>query len=72
MEWLYVLIGFVTGFAVCNCIFGSYYKSVGTLRIDHSDKKKDVYLFEIDNLDELAEKKYIVLKVDNDANLSQK
>ena len=72
MEWVYILIGFVTGFSICNCLFGIYYKAVGTLKIDHSNKDKDTYLFEIDNLDELSMKKHIVLKVDNNANLSQK
>ena len=72
MEWLFVLIGFVTGFSICNAIFSCYYNPVGTLRIDHSSKEKDVYLFEIDNLDELSSKKHVVLKVDNNADLSQK
>lgn len=43
----------------------------GTLRIDHSDPEKDVYRFEVDNLDKLSKKKRIILKVDNDADLSQ-
>ena len=72
MEWACILIGFVTGFSICNCLFRIYYKLVGTLKIDHSNKDKDTYLFEIDNLDELSTKKHIVLKVDNNANLSQK
>lgn len=72
MEWIYILIGFVTGFSICNCLFRIYCKIVGTLRIDHSNKDKDTYLFEINNLDELSTKKHIILKVDNNANLSQK
>ena len=71
MEWLFVLIGFVTGFAICNAIFGCYYKSEGTLRIDHSNLKKDIYRIEIADLDKLSKKKHVVLKVDNNANLSQ-
>lgn len=43
----------------------------GTLRIDHSDPEKDIYRIEIDNLDKLSKKKRIILKVDNDADLSQ-
>lgn len=43
----------------------------GVLRIDHSNPNKDTYRFEIPNLDILAKKKYIVLKIDNHADLSQ-
>ena len=71
MEWLFVLIGFVTGFAICNAIFGCYYNPVGTLKIDHSNLKKDIYRIEIADLDRLSKKKHVVLKVDNNANLSQ-
>lgn len=45
--------------------------TVGTMRIDrHSEK--DIYRLEINDLDGLSKKKYIVLRVDNDADLSQK
>ena len=71
MEWLFVLIGFVTGFSICNAIFSCYYKSEGILRIDHSNLKKDIYRIEIADLDRLSKKKHVVLKVDNNANLSQ-
>lgn len=44
----------------------------GVLRVDHSNPEKDVYRLEIDNLEALAKKKFVVLKVDNNADLSQK
>lgn len=44
---------------------------VGTLRIDHSDPVKDLYRFEIDDLDKLNKKSMIVLKIDHDAHFSQ-
>ena len=45
----------------------------GTLRIDHTDPEKDLYRIDIDgNFDNISKEKRIVLKVDNDANLSQK
>lgn len=43
----------------------------GTLKIDRSNPEKDLYLFEIDDLDELSKKKRILLNIDHDANLSQ-
>ena len=72
MEYLFVLIGLLVGSIVSNIIFFIRYRTVGTLRIDHSDPAKDVYRIEIDDLDRLIKKKHIVLKVDNNANLSQK
>lgn len=44
----------------------------GTLKIDHSDSQRDVYLFEIKDLDNISEKDFIILHVDNYADLSQK
>lgn len=74
MDWTFIvfLIGLVTGGSVVNCIFGIYYKSEGILRIDHSNLEKDIYRIEIDDLDRLSKKKHVVLKIDNNANLSQK
>ena len=43
----------------------------GTLKIDYSNPEKDLYLFEIDDLDELSKKKRILLNIDHNANLSQ-
>lgn len=43
----------------------------GMLRIDHSNPEKDVYRIEIDNLDDLAKKSRVILKVDHNAHLSQ-
>ena len=62
------LAGFLTGGAVASCVL--YSKIDGILKIDHSDSKKDVYRIEIGDLDILPHKKHIVLKVENDANLS--
>lgn len=47
-------------------------RTMGTLKIDHSDPERDRYLFDLgDNLDKLSKKKRIILKVDNNADLSQ-
>lgn len=46
-------------------------KPTGVLKIDHSDPEKDRYLFEIDDLEKISEKSYIVLKIEHDADLSQ-
>ena len=62
------LAGFLTGGAVASCVL--YSKIDGILKIDHSDSKKDVYRIEISDLDILPHKKHIILKVENDANLS--
>ena len=65
---LIYLAGFLTGGAIASCIL--YSKIDGILKIDHSDSKKDVYRIEIGDLDVLPHKKHIILKVENDVNLS--
>ena len=72
MEYLFVLIGLLVGSIISNIIFFIRYRKVGTLRIDHSDPVKDIYRIEIDDLDGLIKKKHVILKVDNNADLSQK
>lgn len=70
MSYLYVLVGVVIGVVVCCVIFTIKNRSIGTLRIDHSDPEKDRYRFDIPDLDILDRKRHICLKVDNHANLS--
>ena len=72
MEYLFVLIGLLVGSIISNIIFFIRYRKAGTLRIDHSDPIKDVYRIEIDDLDGLSKKRHVILKVDNNADLSQK
>lgn len=63
---------FIFSFA-CQVIL-HYRVASGTLQIDHSNPEKDIYRIVIDqnDLDKLASKKKIVLKIDNNADLSQK
>lgn len=65
MWFLLFAIGFVLGALVILL------STVGTLKIDHSNPEKDVYRFEIDDIDKLSKRKRVVLKVDNKADLSQ-
>lgn len=65
------LLGVLFGAIVAN-VLRFEFKSFGVLRIDHSNPEKDMYRFEIDKLESLSSKKKIVLKIDNDADLSQK
>ena len=71
MEYLWFILGVITGIIVVGII--SYLrKTHGVLRIDHSDPEKDLYRFDIGDLDSLSKKKRLVLKIDNQADLSQK
>lgn len=45
--------------------------ATGVLRIDRNNPEKESYKLEVDNLDELAVKTQLVLKIDNNATLSQ-
>ena len=69
-----VSIWYVIGSWVLELILGSIWFAralSGTLKIDRSNPDKDVYRFDVDNLDKLPKKKYIVLAVDKNADLSQ-
>lgn len=69
-HYIWFLIGTVVGLIVSNIIF--YIRTgSGTLRIDHSNPDKDLYRFEIDDLDKLDGQKKVLLKIDHNANLSQ-
>ena len=72
MEYLFAVVGVFVGSIISSIIFSIRYRKAGTLRIDHSNPEKDVYRIEIDDLDGLSKKKHVILKVDNNANLSQK
>lgn len=68
MEFVYFAAGLIVGFILTYILA----RPVGTLMIDHSNPEKDVYRFNIEDLDGLANKKRITLNVDNNANLSPK
>lgn len=69
MKWF--VLGFVLAILI-DVVERLILKPHGTLRIDHSNPEKDVYRFEINDLDSLDKKKRIVLKIDHHADLSQK
>lgn len=71
MVAVWLVLGAIVGGIVTHAIF--YIRArAGTLKIDHSNPEKDVYRFDIDDIDALAKKRVIVLKVDNKADLSPK
>lgn len=73
MRKTHLLIdGLLVGAAVYEAIvIYKMRKTCGTLQIDHTGEK-ELYRFEISDFDGLSKKKYIRLRVDNNADLSQK
>lgn len=72
MEYL---IGYILGvitYAIVATIYDCFRYGWGTLKIDHSNPEKDVYRIDIEDLDKLDKKKRVILKVDHQADLSQK
>lgn len=71
MEIILFLAGAFLGVGL-SILVSHTNKANGTLRIDHSDPVKDVYRFEIDNLEKITNRKAsrIVLKIDHGADLS--
>lgn len=66
-----LIIGVCIG-AIVYALLQRIFVAHGTLRIDHSNPEKDIYRFEIDNLDKLNKRAYVELKIDHHADLSQK
>ena len=68
------LFGMFAGFFIASLIsFICFcFMARGTLKIDHSDPEKDLYRFEIDDLDNLSKRKRVILSIKHDADLSQK
>ena len=67
----YILLGFILGVVFANCYHVFIKTSCGVLKIDHSNPEKDLYLIEIENLEKLDNKREVVLRIDNKADLSQ-
>lgn len=60
-----IVLGIVIGLTIFFCR-----KPTVILRIDHKNPEKDIYRLEFDDLDKLDKKKRVVLKIDNNADLS--
>lgn len=69
--WLTMTIGLVVGAAVAT-IFDRVRWGSGTLKIDKSNPDAPKYRFEVDKLENLDKRKGFLLKVENNADLSQK
>ena len=71
MDLIWILLAAFLGSVLTNVI---YFKSTafGTLKIDNSNPGKDVYRLDIEHLDKVSKKKYIQLKIETGADLSQK
>lgn len=70
MEFVFFTAGVLVG-SIIYAIIQGVSMAHGTLRIDHSDPEKDVYRLEIGDLDKLNKKRYVELKIDHHADLSQ-
>lgn len=73
LTYILVAIAGVLVGIIASYVFQVVQTAYGTLRIDHTDPEKDLYRIDIDgNFDNISKEKRIVLKVDNNADLSQK
>ena len=67
-------LGFAAGMFANSLINFFIYlkKKCGVLKIDRSNPEKDTYRFEIDKLEDLNKRNFIILRIENDADLSRK
>lgn len=70
MQYLILALGVLIGILI-SIIFNKMRKTHGVLKIDHSNPEKDVYRFEIENLDNISKMREITLLIDHKADLSQ-
>lgn len=71
MVLLWFLLGLLSG-VIITIVICCLQTKRGVLKIDRSDPERDIYRLDIDDLDVLSKKKRLLLKIDNDADLSQK
>lgn len=69
---LYFLIGLAVGLLIFVLYILNPWTITGKLLIDHSNPAKDLYRFDIGDIDKLAKKKKIIVKIVDGADLSQK
>lgn len=70
MCYLWFVIGIVSGVIITSILW--WVKTLsGRLKIDHSNPEKDLYRLEIGDLDKVRKKKYLFLKIEDNADLSQ-
>ena len=73
LTYILVAIAGVLVGIIASYVFQVVQTAYGTLRIDHTDPEKDLYRIDIDgNFDNISKEKRIILKIDNNADLSQK
>lgn len=70
MMYIAFAVGILVGVLITTIVMDAH-SGFGTLRIDHSNPEKDVYLFDIDKFEDISDKKRVILRVDHNANLSQ-
>ena len=69
MDILYIIVAALLS-SIATFIALRFRCGTGILRIDHSNPNKDLYRFDVDDLDKLNKKKRIVLTIDHNADLS--
>jgi hypothetical protein len=71
MAFLWFGLGVVAG-SVITLIVTFIRTSFGVIRIDRSNPNKDMYRIDIGEIDDLHKRKRVILRVDANADLSQK
>lgn len=71
MDVLWIVLAAISGSLITSLVY-SFRSVFGILRIDRTNPQKDVYRFDIEDLDKIYKKKYVWLKIDKNADLSQK
>lgn len=71
MDWLLVFLVLLVS-NIATALLVTRHDGAGVLKIDHSNPERDTYRFEIDDLENIRNKHRLILKIDHNADLSQK
>lgn len=71
MIFLWFGLGVIAG-GVTTAIICRIRSRRGVLRIDRTDQNKEIYRFDVGDLETLSKRKRLILRIDNHADLSQK
>lgn len=65
---IFYLLGIIIGF-IGSKIHTHFRTAKATLLIDHADSEKDIYRLDVDDLNSFYDHKYLMMKIDHNADL---
>ena len=71
MNILIFLLGVTFG-VIVHLLYVGVFSAKATFQIDHSNLEKTIFRLDIDNVEDFDSRNYLIMKINHNANLSQK